>query len=237
MTKQPKVLIYDIETSNLAANFGIVFCIGWKWAGVGKKVNMISIRDNKRAFTKDPTNDKHVIQEFSKVINQADAIVAHFGDKFDKPYLNTKCLEHGLQPFSAVPQIDTCKEAWKRLKFNSNRLDAIAKFLKLDVQKTPIDNRSWIKAPGGHIPSIKEIEHHCVMDILVLEQVYLKMRPFMPSHPNLSALHGDRLDCSVCGGKMVYDGVYATTQGKRQRNRCKECGHTKSVAMKAPKKG
>src|SRR5688572_23893109 len=107
----PKTLFYDIETThNIVATFDLreeytphtnvlqeryVVCAAWRWRGESK-INTVSVLDNSKLYNKDPYNDKHVIETLHGVLSEADVIVAHNGDAFDKKYINTRALFHGL---------------------------------------------------------------------------------------------------------------------------------------------
>lgn len=230
-TKEPKILLFDIESSNLNANFGIIFCVGYKWLGE-KKVHMISIRDDKNSFSKDPTLDKSVVSRFAEVLKQADVVVGHYSTRFDIKMLQSKCLEHQLPPLPPVTHVDTWRMAKETLKLNSNRLEAISRYLPYTNQKnaprkTPIENKAWIRAVAGHVPSLKQIEHHCEMDILVLEDVYTKLKPYSKTHPNLAKLKDDhREGCPSCGGfHTTKQGFKLTLRKKQQRYQCQDCAH------------
>src|SRR3990167_2903307 len=97
-----KILFWDIETSlQLAAIFQLknndwidpsslvteryIICASWKWAG-NNKVHSVSVTDNKKLFSKDPYNDRHVVEKLREVLSEADVIVHHNGDSFDKRY-------------------------------------------------------------------------------------------------------------------------------------------------------
>lgn len=232
---KPKVVLFDIEASNLAANFGFVFCVGYMELNDAKP-KIISIRDDKKSFKKDPTNDRSVIEAVRPILEDADVIVAHYGKKFDVPFLQTRCYEHGIKPLNLPTLIDTWHTARYTMKFNSNRLDTVNRSLPGTAtlaQKTPIDNKSWVRGPSGHLPSLKEIEHHCYMDILVLKNSYLGLRPYMLNHPHLGKIIDPRSEsCPQCGShKLQKHGIRATARGMSQRWRCLDCGgsHTKPM--------
>ncbi len=174
---QPRILIFDIESSNLSANFGVILCISYKWLNTGK-VHTIAITDFP-LFKKDPTNDREVVREFRKVFLQADAVVAHFGQFFDIPMLQTKMIMHGLPVLPKTKLIDTWKIAKKQLKLNSNRLATLISALKIKYKKTELDGPTWVRAMAGNVKAIKYVVTHCIYDVLALEAVFNKLRPLM----------------------------------------------------------
>lgn len=241
MTKEdrprPKVLIWDIEASDLAADFGFVFCIGWKWLGL-PEINLIKIRQFPR-FKRDVTDDRDVIKAFAAVMGRADLIVAHYGDKYDIPFVNTRSLIHGMGPMPNVPSYDPWRTARYKLKFNSNRLDNISKhvpILKGEERplKTPIEPRCWVRAKAGHVPSLRYIEEHCRADVIVLEKEYLAIRPFASSLPNLAKCGGLKEEgCPSCGSPTIQSrGYRLTARGNHRRYQCRLCRHWFALPIK-----
>lgn len=168
-----KVLFFDIESTNLSANFGTILCISYKW-NFEKEVHTISITDFPE-FQKDPTNDKQVVKEFKKVYEEADFTVAHFGARFDIPMINTKLIMHHLSPLPNTRLIDTWWIAKHKLKLNSNRLETLIAALGLKHKKTPLSGPIWIRATAGHRASIEYITTHCESDVKALEEAYNKL--------------------------------------------------------------
>ena len=73
-----------IDYSNIIKERAII-CICYKWEDE-KQVHSLSWDKNQ--------SDKKLLQEFIKVANEADELVGHNGDKFDLPWIRTRCLYH-----------------------------------------------------------------------------------------------------------------------------------------------
>lgn len=230
---KPKVLLWDIECSNLAANFGFIYCVGYKFLGEPKPT-IISLRDFPH-YQHDPSSDRQLLKMFSKVFIQADAHITWYGSKFDFPFVNTRLLMHGLPPLPPIPHIDGWRIAKYKLKLNSNRLDTVSKIIPNNKEKkTPIDNKHWVRAATGYEPSLKYIEKHCYADIQVLEKAYLAIRPYASNLPNFSKflLH-DKPGCPACGSTHVQRrGPQMTANGVKQRLHCQKCNHWFAVSNK-----
>lgn len=220
----PKILIFDIESTNLAANFGFILCISYKWLHE-KQVHTIAITDFP-SFQKDHTSDKNVLKEFYKIYIGADMVVAHYGSRFDIKFINTRCLYHNLPPFPPVAFIDTWYIAKRFCAFNSNRLKSITEFFNLP-EKTPIRGDKWIRATSGDQKAIKYVIKHCVADVLALEATYLKLRVLYDTHPNVNVIEGEgrAVCCPRCGSpRTVQQGRRITRVSIFQRYKCKDCG-------------
>jgi uncharacterized protein YprB with RNaseH-like and TPR domain len=229
-----RIVIWDLESTNLKGNFGYLLCGAWKVLGE-KKINCVSITDSP-TFEKDPTNDKHICKELLKSLEEADMWVAHFGKWFDRPMLNTRLLGHNLPPLPPIPLIDTWRIAKDNLKLNSNRLATIAAWAGLE-EKTPLSGPRWIKAMAGHRPSINYVVKHCKQDCVVLEQVYEKIKCLCTNHPNVNLVDDSEDACPICGGEITKRGFTFARTRKYQRWQCKDCGgwSRSSAAEKQPK--
>ena len=128
--KKARIILWDIESYNLNANFGYVLCVGWKVLGE-KKVNVIKISDYE-LFDRDPTNDREVVREARDVLTDADAWVTWYGGGFDEPFINSRLLNHGLSPMPPMgsAHIDGWKIARYKMTLNSNRLASVTAFLR-----------------------------------------------------------------------------------------------------------
>lgn len=210
-----RVLIFDIESSNLAANFGYVLCISYKWLGE-RVVHTIAI-DQFDRFRTDPTNDKDVVKEFKKIYEQADLVVAHYGAKFDRTFINTRLLVHGLTGLPRTKLFDTWRIAKDHLRLNSNRLATLISALGIRYKKTELDGPIWIKAMAGNRSALRYVVEHCVMDVLALEQVYIKLSPLVLEQTNPMFHACDKKFLVKYGTRICDKKLY-------QRYWCKKCG-------------
>lgn len=234
---KPRILLYDIETSlqtvsvfQLKYNEFIdpdniiqerhVISVCYKWLGM-PKVHKISLLDDPKRFAKDPHDDKHVVGAFYKVLSEADCIIAHNGDKFDLPYLKARMLFHGLPALPPVSSIDTYKIAKQQLLFNSNRLDYLGKFLGIGGKKHT-SKGLWLRALKGERAAIREMLDYNVQDVLLLEKVFYKLRPYMSNHIN-RGLFG-AVGCPRCGSSKVQSrGVHRAITRVYRRFCCNKC--------------
>lgn len=212
MSNSPKILIFDIETSlQLAAIFDLkyndfispdslmseryVISVAWKWLGENK-VHAVSVLDDPKRFSKDQGDDTYVLKAFHKVLMEADAIVAHNGDKFDFPYLKTRMLIKGLPVLPPITTIDTYKVAKSQFRFNSNKLDYLGKLLGIGG-KVETPKNLWMDVLRGSKSAIKIMVDYNKRDVTLLENVFMKLRPYIPNYINRELFGGT--GCPVCG--------------------------------------
>jgi len=220
MTKEPKILFLDIEASNLSASMGYTLAIGYKWAHE-KCAKVMTLADYPG---KKSTDDKKLLRAFEPIFNSADLVVHHFGDYYDVPFLQTRRLIHKMTPLDRIATVDTWRIAKKRLKFHSNRLDAILKALGCPFAKTALDGNIWIDASAGDRRALRYVANHCYWDVMVLEWVYNHIKVVWDQHP---AVYGKE-KCNACGHDKFYShGIRVTIGNKYRRLVCQKCGWPK----------
>jgi len=218
-----RITFFDIESTNLNANYGYCLCIAWKHLGESK-IHCVSI-DQSPKFKEDPTNDAHVVKTTAEALSQSDVVVGWYSQRFDWPFIQSRLLTHKLQVMPPIPHVDLWRTAKYQLKLNSNRLASVSEFLQLD-EKTPIRSREWIRAMAGHKKSIKYVVDHCKQDIVVLEEAYYKLRPLIKQHPNVNVIDQDAAPaCPVCGSEHIQKrGFSVASVSRTQRFHCQRCG-------------
>lgn len=171
-----KIATFDIETSALSANFGIVLCAVVKpWQGEPKTYRLDQIPGPRRS------DDSKLISAIITELNQYMILIAHNGVKFDRVFLNTRATLHGLPLLNPKGNmIDPVVLARKYLRMSYNGLDTIAQYLQTEHQKTPVLGHLWVQAViDRDEAAMDEIVKHCVEDVYVLEEVANKMVPFV----------------------------------------------------------
>jgi hypothetical protein len=233
-----KTLIIDIETApalgdvwglwqnnvglNQLRKSGYIMSYAAKWLGKNK-VYYDDCSDDGQA------DECHIVEGMCELLDEADIVVAHNGDKFDLPWIRGRALKYGLVPPSPYKQIDTLKTAKREFRFISNKLEYLADFLGCAPKKRHLKfpgHEMWTECIRGNQAAWREMKKYNIQDIKTLEEVYLLMRPWMRNHPNLGvyAEDEDRV-CPKCGSKHLHSRGYTTTQvGKYQKFQCQDCG-------------
>lgn len=235
---RPKTLLYDIETSlqpvavfqlsgndwispeNILAERHLISAC-WMWSGE-KKVHSVSLLDDPKRFARDPHDDGHVAEVFHAVLQNADILVGHNSDSFDYRYLKTRMLVHGLPVLPPILSLDTYKVAKKNFMLNSNKLDYIARLLKVG-KKMDTPKGLWLDVLRGDKKAIKTMVEYNKRDVLVLEAVFKKLQPYMDNHTNreLFGLDG----CPRCGShKTQSRGFHRAISRVYRRFHCQACG-------------
>ena len=230
-------LFFDIETS---PNIGLfwrpgykltisheniihersIICIGYKWANE-KKVHCPTWDRNQ--------SDKELLTNFVQVLNEADEIIAHNGDRFDITWIRTRCIKHGIPMMPNYTSIDTLKAAKNRFNFNSNKLDYISEYLGFG-KKIKTDYDLWKRVLlDNDKKALKQMVTYCKHDVVLLEKVFDKMNPYLLPKTSIA---GYVSDCPECGSSHTTVNKHRMTAAgyKKLTFRCVDCGKYHTVA-------
>lgn len=222
-----KILILDIETKPAQAyiwraygeqNIGVeqiidpgsIICVGLKWLGE-KEVYLYSDWDHGHEL---------MLTHVHQAMMEADAVLTYNGDKFDLPKLQGEFLLNGFDPLPPMTSIDAVKTV-RKFGFFVNRLAFIGPFLGVGAKIKHEGFELWVKVMSGDVAAQNKMAKYCKQDVVLLEKLYNKIKPFIKNHPFL----GDRGACGACDGKILHKRGYRRTKAfKIERLQCQECG-------------
>ena len=239
--KSPKILVFDIETLPLLAFVWMTYkqhvgnaqkitkmhnVVTWvaKWL---HNDEVIEAKLTPREI--DNEDDSRIIKQLRDLFDEADILIGHNIDKFDIPIVNTRCLIAGIDPPSPFTTVDTLKVAKKSFRFPDNKLQSMSEGLSLDG-KLHTDFDLWRGCMIGTAKSrknyIQDMLTYNIQDVILQEEVYLEVLPWIKSHPNLALyVKGTERRCTNCNStNLEKDGYYYTSLGKFKTYKCIECG-------------
>lgn len=236
--KKPRILIADIETLPLEVwtwgmfdqNIGLnqiksdwtVLSWSAKWLGE-KKVMYDDVRNDKAR------DDKRVLRGIWELLDEADIVIWHYGSAFDHKKLNARFILNGFRPPSPYQQIDTKKLASKTFGFTSNKLEYLTESLNKKYKKSKHRKFAgfdmWRECMKGNIAAFNEMRDYNKLDVLSLEELYLKIIPWHNPVDFRVYTGTIRPQCTTCEStKLEARGFSFTKTGKFQRYQCKGCG-------------
>lgn len=206
-----KRLIWDIETSpnigffwksgfklfvppsNIIREKAII-CICYKWEGQ-KAVH---------SLTWDEGDDRQMIEDFAPIMEQADELVAHNGDRFDLKWFNAQCLRHNVVPPLQPKTIDTLVIARRRFYLNSNRLDYLAHLL-LGYGKIHTDFDLWRDIViDNDLAALRKMVTYCKEDVRIVELIYEKLSGYHEPKSHAGVMAGlPKWTCAHCASRDV----------------------------------
>ena len=239
-----KILTLDIETIYINANtFGTRkvfigphminrdwFILSWaaKWLGEDYTYSD-ALPHYKEQYAADPYDDTHIMASLWDMIDEADIVIGHNSDRFDLPKIQTRMFLNGMDPYAPVRKIDTLKVAKHQFAFSSNKLDYIAHLLGLGTKLDTGGLKLWDECLAGNKEAWRKMEEYNCYDVVLTEQVYLKMRPWITNHPNLALYvddtEGGEMLCPVCLSKNIRPKEYVRSNMCTFRGyKCYDCG-------------
>lgn len=173
--QRERIGFFDIEASNLDADWGIMLCYCIKEAGTDKIYE--------RAITKRELHtclDKNVVRQCIEDIKRFDRIVGFYSRKYDVPFVRTRAVVHNLPFFNFGEQIheDLYFNVKYKFKLSRNRMENACRVLLGKTEKTHIDPAKWLAALRGDEKSIRWILDHCRRDVRDLEKLYNRINCF-----------------------------------------------------------
>jgi len=239
-----RILLIDIETAPTRAyawsrwkqnifqsqiiSEGFMLCFSYKWLGEGHtSVDALPFYD---LYQEDNENDYHVVKAIWELFNRADIIIAHNGDEFDIPFINSRFIFHGMGVPSPYRTVDTLKIARKYFRFPSNKLDDLGEYLKLGRKVETEGFALWTGCLSGNFESWTKMCEYNIGDVDLLEKIYLKLRAWDKSHPSISVLDNAAEErCTICGSTNLTEGDSSqntyTNLSSFTSMLCNNCGH------------
>ena len=227
-----KKLTIDIETSpNLAYVWGLwdqnvglnqiesvgsVICFAAKWHGSKKIMYYSDHHDGHEAMVK----------EAWALMSEADALIHYNGKAFDVKHLQREFLLAGLGPAAPHIDIDLLSVARRQFKFPSNKLQHVSEALGLGgkLQHTGLD--LWRDCMMGDDKAWTLMKKYNIQDVKLTEQLYDKLLPWIPNHPNMGLWLNRPDACPQCGAPntLISNGLRANRTMTYRRFVCSNCG-------------
>jgi len=235
-----KIAIFDIETAPAEAYIwnrwqqnirsASIISEGYVFCAVAKFIDETHVRkrgllDSPERWASDQEDDYDVVKFCWDILDQADIVVAHNAKKFDIPVVNTRFIAHGMKPPSPYKVVDTLQIVKRKFKFPYNGLQDVLTYLGM-AGKHETSFQLWKDCKKGKKKAWRDMVKYCVNDVLILEDLYIKLLPWMDTHPNIGLYTNmERPACTKCGcTKLHRKGTYKTMTQVYQRYRCTSCG-------------
>lgn len=171
------------QRAGIYAEFGKIICIA-----VGKLFDTESGELGLKTKAYYGHDEKTILLEFKAILEKFDTgirLCAHNGKEFDFPYMSRRMLVNSIalpQPLNLagrksweVNHLDTM-ELWKFGDYKHyTSLDLLAAIFKIPSSKNGIDG-SQVNSVYYKEKDLERIKDYCVSDVVVLTQLYLKMK-------------------------------------------------------------
>ena len=240
-----KILFFDIETGyhivrswRIGYNLSLtpdniidtkkIICISYKWKDEDK-VHTLTWDKNQ--------NEKQMLEKFISIMNEASLVIGHNSDRFDEKELRTRCIANGVLMYPKYRSLDTFKKSKAHFSFPSNKLDYIGKFLNCGRKLDHEGYSLWIKVvEGNDRKALKDMVSYCEQDVILLEDAYSILSPYITHNTNFSTIKDDKnkWSCPECTSNNIYlTGNDVTAAGTIKRKMlCKDCNKQYTISSK-----
>jgi DNA polymerase elongation subunit (family B) len=235
----PKILTLDIETAPATAlvfgqrrqeisNIQVIkpdriLGIGAKW-----------LHEDKVEWRSEYHHGRPVMVKWIRdIISEADIVVHFNGATFDMPWIRRTIAEDGLTPYSPVQEVDLLQVVRKQFRYTSNKLENMVRVFGAGLKMENGGFGLWRAIEVGDEDEQRRawnvMRRYCKQDVAIEEALYLRLLPYIKTHPHVSLYGGDinseEPTCTNCGSDNLRREGYAYTKvGKYQRYQCRKCG-------------
>ena len=236
-TNKPRILLLDTELSpSLGMAWGKYnqtvnhferdwhfLSVAWQWYGEEKKVSCCCLPDFP-LYKTDKHNDRELVAKvLFPLFDAADVVVAH-NIRFDVRKATARIIFHELHPSSPYKTICTLKLARKVAAFTSNKLDDLGEHLKLGRKVKHEGMDLWKGVLAGDVKCWRKMRAYNIGDVVLLRQVYERLRGFEPNPINLN-IWSQQHACPRCQStKVEPHGWCYLRSGRKLQMRCNDCG-------------
>lgn len=221
MSKEPKILVYDLETSLVRAE---VFWTGKQYIHHSQLIDEPKIitvaykwigKDKVHYLTWDEKQcDKKLVEEFLVSYNAADMVIGLNNRNFDDKWINARALKHSLFVNTKVKSFDILSKTKSKFRLPSHSMKYIAEYLGVTLKQEHEGRKMWRKiqwgTPEEQKEYLKKMVDYNIGDIVSTEEIYYRIRPYVKAEMHMGVYGGnEKWTCPECGGKDVE--LYKTT--------------------------
>lgn len=173
--KKYRELGLDIESTQLKADFGMVLCACLKPVG---EAPIILRLDDKRYAGRSQWDDTPLIRDLVDILSDCAKTYGWYSAPFDVRFIRTRKMLAGMTDLVAFRHADLIKTSRSNFLFHNNRLETLINNLSRH-RKTDIHPEYWRRAAFCDKPSMDKVVEHCVADVCGMEDVYLRLEPYI----------------------------------------------------------
>jgi len=214
----------NIQPNNISRERAMI-CAAWAHDD-GK----IEVADDLILWDNGVIDDSLIVKKLAEAVEDSTILVHHNGDKFDIKWIRSRALTHGINNVPRWASFDTLKSVRANIQLPSNRLGDIGRYFGLS-EKIKTDPDLWKNIVFGDNSRMQEMIDYCEQDVILLEQVYHKIKGVVPlkTHVGVTGMR-EKWSCPACGSEKVvvksHTNCTSATGVRKHQMHCKEkeCG-------------
>ncbi len=173
---EQRIGFFDIETSNLKADFGIILSYSILDNKTDKlRGNMITTDDLKTIL------DRRIVSQMIVDLKEFDLIVGYYSTKFDLPFSRTRAqiLRLPFPEYGEIQHKDVYYIVKNKFALSRSRQEIAARMLVGKTEKTHILPEYWLRALSGDQKALNYIFEHNKRDVRDLKRLYRAVIPYV----------------------------------------------------------
>lgn len=167
-----KICFWDIETGNLRGDYGSMLVSSIK-----------PFKEKVQTRTANFSDLEHSDLELAiwtrDILEQHNLLVTFYGKGFDYKYLRTRLAYYGERDVRLQWHLDVYWAVKNNFLTSRNSMAHWAEFQELEEKKLSVPPQVWEKASKGDKKSLNILVERCESDTKVLENLYLKVLPYV----------------------------------------------------------
>jgi len=177
----------------------------------------------------DNEDDKGLLEEIWMLLDRADIVIGHNMRNFDHKKINARFMHNDMKPPRPYRIVDTLEMAKRSFGFTSNKLayltDKLCKtYKKLEHGQFP-GFELWKECLLGNPDAWSEMAEYNKYDVLSLQELYEKLRPWDNRSPNVNTYYsGVSVRCNCGSENLQHSGYWHTNLSKFDQFTCQDCG-------------
>lgn len=216
--------VWDLKQNGYISPSNVIepartICLAWKW-----------LWEDEVYFASEWEQSHEAMVEAAwTVVDEADYIVGWNSKGFDLKHLRTEFITHGWTPPSPHKDIDLMMVAKRNFGFMSNRLSFVAQELGCGQKLETGGMDLWRTLRYGEGEPLelarKKMQEYNIQDVLLTEQIYDIMLPWVDGLNIPLYNDSDEVSCSNCGSTNIhYRGIQVAATRSYHRFQCQMCG-------------
>jgi hypothetical protein len=171
-----------------------------------------------------PGGHEEMVRGIWQLLDECDGVVHFNGLRADEPWLNTEFVLLGLDQPVGYKSVDLYRAVRRKFAFMSNGLAYVTKELGVRNKTDSGGMETLVAAMNGDQDARDHLGEYCKNDVLATEELFWRLRSWIPSLPNAALYEGVGFACPGCAGSnLIKRGVTRTAAGVYQRYQCNDC--------------
>lgn len=171
---------------------GGLLCLSYKWLG-SPVTHFVAEWDD---------GHDSMVAEAHAVLSLADIVITYNGDRYDLKRLNNEFWKTGTPPPRPFRSIDLFKTNRAKFDLPYKSLDYLAQSGGVGEKLPNGGFDLWVKCMAGDAEARKLMEAYNKQDVILTEQVYVKLLPWLTNVPHMGMFVTDGA-CPYCGHHTV----------------------------------